>query len=776
MPLSFKPLEKAEKWVLQNRDVSIDVEKKTGFIRSLLFRKKKVDLFQQLRGGIPGYIGGIRIYDELEKRWYSDMETPLRVSRARKSGNKVSFMKQFKGAPFSVKVTLNLEKDALDWVVEAEKKNRKVADRTLRVFFQMPLIAGWNVWAPCKGGKEFQFDGMTGFEFMYLQVPWVSDYEVILPMTTHFDKGLDVGYSIMEPIDGQVPAAKFQFSNGEKCFNWGAFEKDPVYAPYLEAVNTHIGLTGTRKMKTRVMMMFHEGCWRPGVGKVFKRWKEFFVPPNPSMYKDEGVFTCSTLELDYETARKGHLKTMEVHDHFEHYCTYFNTKPKWMKNHIKETLWRYFGGVKRGKQFRKVKPKNAWEILEWIETHSDREIADVVANIQRARLPKGAKGVDVSKWSDEQVDEYLYRTPARVRESLKRARRHGISPFWYFNYTDGFRPVVEKRWPDAISKHEDGSYLASGWQMCHNMNADPKYSFGKYLIKCAKKIVETYPQLRGFFLDCFRHYEIDFGHDDGITVVNNKPAYSINFSYDDIEGRVKEILHSKDMCTFANKPQTIRTMRWCDGMMLEGNGDQMEEKYFWSAIAKPIIFLWTTNQNSTDENYRRSILHGCYPKLVGKPELTKEQLRELNSYMPLFNQFRRRVFCFDPDPIRVPKGSITKLYTVGKHYVAGIINTNVDEGEKMDYAGTPHAIFRVQRGHDVSKVGVMYPGDKDFRFVKFRFDGTFIFVPMKKYNNCAVVKLFVTKNSGKKVQNVPFPRVIDFCGDPQSSFEDLSTL
>ncbi|KKM19790.1 hypothetical protein LCGC14_1652070, partial [marine sediment metagenome] len=584
--LSFNPLAAPEVWTIANRDVSIAVEKKTGFIRSLLFKKAKVDLFAQLRGGIPGYVGGIRVYDELDGQWYSDMTGRFRLSRARKSGDKVTFTKQFAGAPFTVKVMLSLESDALRWQVEAAKKNSRVADRSLRVYFQMPLIAGWDCWAPCQGGQEFAFDGMTDFSYMYLQTSWVSDNDIILPMFSHYSKGLDVGYSMLEPIDAKVPAAKFQFANGERCFNWGGggggFTRKPEEVPYLEAVNYCIGLVGERKMKTEVMLMFHRGGWRPGVGKVFKRWNEYFVPPNPKLYDYEGVFTCSSVELDFDAAAKAHVRTFEVHDHFEHYSAYRNDKPKWLKNSVKESLWHAFGGTKRtGKQT----GKNAWEILEWIDSHTDREIAEaVVANVRGDRL--SGLGRDVDKWTDKQVDEFLYRTPARIRKRLAAARRKGIQPFWYFNYTDGFRPVVEKRWPDAISRYEDGSYIPSGWQMCHNLNADPKYSFGKYLIRCARKIVEEYPQIRGFFLDCFRHYEVEFGHDDGVTVVNNKPAYSINFSYDAIEATVKKILHARGMCTFANKPQTIRSMRWCDGMMLEGNGDQYEEKYFWSALAK----------------------------------------------------------------------------------------------------------------------------------------------------------------------------------------------
>ena len=139
-------------------------------------------------------------------------------------------------------------------------------------------------WAPAFNG-EFTFDGMTSFEYMHVQIPYVSNKEVILPMISHFHKKLDVGFSIMEPMDAKVPAAKFQFANGEKCYNWGSMAKDIRAAPVLETVNYYIGLVGRRPMRTKIMLMFHEGDWRPGLGKVFKRWQEFFVPTSDTIYE-----------------------------------------------------------------------------------------------------------------------------------------------------------------------------------------------------------------------------------------------------------------------------------------------------------------------------------------------------------------------------------------------------------------------------------------------------------------------------------------------------------
>ena len=60
------------------------------------------------------------------------------------------------------------------------------------------------------------------------------------------------------------------------------------------------------------------------------------------------------------------------------------------------------------------------------------------------------------------------------------------------------------------------------------------------------------------------------------------------------------------------------------------------------------------------------------------------------------------------------------------------------------------------------------------RDVKFKFDGTFIAVPLAEYRNCAVVKLFVTGSTGKKIGTDIFQMRGRMCADPDSAFEDIS--
>jgi len=754
----LKSCEKSDVYTLKSDSAAFGVEKKTGWLRSARWLEQDLDLFEQVRGGIPGYIGGIRVYDEHDRVMYSDLESDFTVSGMSRKGRTVTFTKQFKGAPFRLAVSLRVDGECLRWEVQATKKNRKVADRSLRVHFFLPIIAGWDIWAPCNFG-EATFDGMTPFEFMYLQTPYVSDQEVILPMASHYSRTLGVGYSVVEPIDENVPAAKFAFNNAERCYNWGSMRKDLRDLPVLEAVNYYIGLVGDRPMRTEVMIFMHGGDWRPGLGMVYERWRECFDPFNDAIYDREGVFMCGSVEAAdrVDDWKRMGLKTLEVHGHFQDYCDYFQEgKDRWLRISVKENLRRkliedlgredkeaWIEGAEKGDLHLLVE--------KYIAEHTDEELA--------AKL-------------EMETVEALYHTRADVRRRLKTLADAGISCHWYFNYSDGYRFRVEEEWPDAISTDEDGTPVPSGWYMCHNLNADPKWSFGRFCRESAEKIFDEYPTLDGFFLDCFRHYDIDFAHDDGTTVVAGKPAYSINHSYMDIERLIKtEVMGPRNLTSFANKPMSIRTMRYCDGQLLEGNGDTYEEKFFWASISNPMFFMWTSGGASLDENLRRSVLHGCYPR---QDKLEEEVIRLYQRYLPLYAQFRRRVLCFEADPMRVPAGSRGKLYTVADGYVAGIVNLHIDAGDEVKWGRRAHALFRVARGHDVARAGVMYPGYSAMREVAFKFDGTFIAVPMDDYTNCAVVKLFVEGDSGGEIGPDVFAQRPRMCGDPDSAFEDVS--
>lgn len=747
-------------WYLENETIRLAIAAATGLIHGCTWKRTGTDLFQQLRGGIPGYIGGLRIYDEHDEQWYEDGRTPFTLESAAEEPGAITVSRRYGGAPFRVRVTYRLDGEALTWQVEVTKDAAGVADRSLRVHFMYPLIAGWDVWAPCNWGQQ-TFDGMTPFEFMYAQVPFVSDQEIILPMVSHFSRTLDVGYSMVEPIDAPVPAAKFAFNNVERCFTWGSMRKQSRQAPVLEAVNYFIGLVGDRPLRTAVTLFFHEGDWRPGLGQVYRRWQPFFDPFNPAIHERNGVFGGGLVQ---SSDRIPHLHAMgvgplEVHGHFQDYCDYFQAgRDAWWCIAAKEALRR---ALLKQPGFRPPMvdgcERSDLAVNAFLASHTEDEV--------RALL--------VAAGGAEWEGAILRHRRPDVRRRLQALADAGIKCHWYFNYSDGFRARVEEEWPDAICRDEDGKPIPSGWYMCHNMNPDPEGSFGRFMIESARRIVDDYPMLDGFFLDCFRHYEIDFAHDDGVTVVHGRPAYCINHSYAAIEEIIKtRITGPRNLTSIANKPVTIRSMRYCDGQLLEGNGDTYEERFFWASIAMPLFYMWTRHDAPLDEFLRRAVLHGCYPRDERDDPAVVALYRR---YLPLFGAFQRRIFCFEPDPLRSPPGSRGKLYTLPDgSYVAGIVNLHITDDDAVAWSRTPYALFRVRRGHDVARVGVLFPGDDDWREASFKFDGTFLAVPLSGYRNCAVVRLFVSGDSGKPIGSDHFHQRPRMCGDPESSFEDVS--
>jgi hypothetical protein len=84
-----KKADKAQTVRIQNPDVHTDIDPKTGLIRSLLFKKQKVDLFAQRRQNIPPYAAGLRIYDDLDTpftiRDLKDGKNPLILTRQKPS-------------------------------------------------------------------------------------------------------------------------------------------------------------------------------------------------------------------------------------------------------------------------------------------------------------------------------------------------------------------------------------------------------------------------------------------------------------------------------------------------------------------------------------------------------------------------------------------------------------------------------------------------------------------------------------------------------------------
>ncbi len=714
---------------LENSMVKLGLSKETGWLSSLVWKDKGVDLLKQKlnlkKVDTQDYLGGLRLYDELTKQWFNDLDKNFTIEDFKADDRAVSFTKDFKGADFTLRETLTLDNDSLNWQVEARKKTDSAPDRSLQVHFCLPVIYGWEVWAP-SGKGQFTFDDEAPFQYVYGSTPYGPDTNIIVPIVSHFSKGLDVGYSVIVPFDERIPLTTFRYSSGDKVIYRGC-EKEAGDLPQLEVVNSCIGLIRQKVMHTSCRIFFHEGDWRPGLGLAYERFRDCFDPQNKDVFNRAGIFNCGSKDTadSLENYRKMGLQYLEFHGNFPWYGEYFPETVKFRRVMLLEEIFHRSGD--------KMDPAECWR--------QDQEMSDA-----EVKEKFGSNWFDTSR--------------AMTHAAMKKCHEAGVNVYYYINFSDGFMPWADKGFADSVAKNQDGSDKGSGWFMCRLMNPDLAYSFGRHILDNAAKILKEYPEINGFFYDACSHVDIDFGHEDGITVINNRPAYSLSFGYDDVGAAIKKMLLERGMSNFSNRPATIRSMKYTDCMLQEGDDDS-EMTLFYAAIAKPFIKLfYRPGEEVTEENLKRTVVLGGFPTVPsadywGKTDRAAKQLdfyaKLYGRYRPLYELFRRRVLCFEPDPMRLNHGMVGQIFTVKDDYIAGIRSDNINSLDKVEYSAPHTAYFRVRRGYDIGKVQVMYPGDKKPRDTKFTFDGSIITVPLNGYTCCAVVKLLVTGNSGKNI-------------------------
>jgi len=310
------------------------------------------------------------------------------------------------------------------------------------------------------------------------------------------------------------------------------------------------------------------------------------------------------------------------------------------------------------------------------------------------------------------------------------------------------------------------------------MNPDPEGPFGKHILSNARKALERYPELDGFFLDCFRHFEFDFAHDDGVTLANNRPAYNVSHGLGKFQVELGKTLKKLGKDCFANKPRTIWTMQAVDGNLLEGQGDAQEAKHFWTCVAKPLFYLWGALEKPFEEYMKRCVILGGWPKLPDGGWRSNDRefayYRKLfDAYRPLYEHMRRRVVCFEPDPVQFSDGLYGQIYTrPDGAYLAGAMTDWVsifDEAGRKVVA--PYVAFRLKKADELGDVKVHYAGEREPRQSDYyRTSDGLLVVDMPDFRSAAVVIL----KKGAASRNLGVKRLRDThdaCGDPTSAFE-----
>ncbi len=722
--ITFAPLDQVETMGISSSQGSLLFDRESGILRSFTHKGTEVDLFTQTRGNQKFLIGGLRIWDDLDKRWWDDFTDLGSVEIVKESADELVFNKGYDGCPFVVQHQLKLRGDGINWNLECSQS--EAVNRGLRIVYQLPLVAGWGIFAPCLSGHldrnkeegDDVFDGCTMFNYMYHMGPYYNSNEVTVPFFAQFDRSSNTGFALAAPAEANIPSLHYEFTN-RKAFAWATQDMgEPNQYTHLDVSYGMIGLHGTESCTVEMELYFGDGCWRPLLGQYVEAHKPMFYPRCDAVWERAGTFKCGgLLHGEDDTVRSNYKalggKYFEFHGHFPYYGKYFN--------------------------------EGEWE---------------GIGNYERRRG---------SKVDPNAVDTPDPITQERLKKAIDVLNDDGISVHYYINFVDGDRDYCLVNHPDSTAVGEDGKPYSSGWRYCDTLHPFPGTSGYQSLKDDAINALKTY-NIDGFFYDCFRHFDIDFKHSDGVTMLNNKPASTVLFSMANLAQELVDegYLDGKD--TFANKPRTIQSMGYVDGMLLEGDGRGPEMFYNYTTLAKPNFYMWGGGVLDEEEQLKRALVLGAFPNDTVKEDQQAAQELYAN-YLPLYEYFRRRVFCFEAEPVHLDLGLEGELYTVGDNYVLPISNQNVsvqDEPLKK----RKEISITVSKADYVSDVFVHYAGEEQVRKIDVLRDGPKVVVPLPLLRSACVIVFEVDKEKNPNQQQTSAnANYFDSCGDPVSAFE-----
>ncbi len=636
-------------WIGGNASIEIGVDKARGTVERLLDRISGENYCDQRIGPqarddatlahpfkVGQQIAGLTLYDELKEKEYSDLSGDASVDNLHfeSSGEAVSiaFQKRYPGAEFVVTESFRVSADHIRWDVKIKKSAGR--NRTVRVIQFAPLPLGnYTGWAPISDAP-FEVKPYVPFAIEYGQS--VSGpvgegrWRTNIPMVVFYS--LEKGRALAFTSPFEVPAVRTRFLNNTGAtvdFHWNSRRYPLRERPYFQVSQEYLGIRDNKDIETGLLISAHPADWRPALGWVYSKYREYF-DPDPRFDPWDGVYVTG-----YEL-----------------------TKNTYREENLREVL--------QGRRDRGAR---------WEEFHGHFPWYGLM-------IP----GPDVKSWVCESHPlPGATLTRQKIADHASRNREFGIGTFLYYNITEAEHGYAEKEFPDSIARDEEGQPIGAfraeqypDKRACWLMNADPASTFGRHMIQQARDLVDAYPALAGFFWDVYgRSYMFDFAHDDGITMVNNKPAYYPEFMYQRMmQDYIRPLLASRGMCVTANKPVTIRSCKGLDGIMSKEDTPEEETPPWivaqsYLGLSRHVMIYDGMSGTHAELLLLNCLRYGMFYSDIGREDtkgnpLGADQItrneRLVEMYRPFIDRFRGKRWIFHPQALELPKNTDGNIF------------------------------------------------------------------------------------------------------------------
>lgn len=358
---------------------------------------------------------------------------------------------------------------------------------------------------------------------------------ILIPALCAYLEDKNVGIMLAMPFDFKTP--RFSFIS--------RYQRDPE----LQAEFDWMALAAGRPARTSLLFRATSGHWRPALGWLYERFKEYFEPRSTFIDKLWGGHNGGTLtfEVSLEEARLMAdlgLKWYEIHGHFPAYGNYH--------------------------------PEG---ISQWRSGHFCENMTPITVD--------------------------------RIRQTIKNLHSVGAAAMPYIQVSgDGDAKTVAPVFTSSRVIDRHGKTIYSDYYDMDQMNSDLSLPFGKDIIRQIKGMVSRYPEMDGVFLDQACYNFLDTAHDDGLTAVDNRTGYMTGFNYFPHLEHLSSLLHPHKTI-IANGPFSIGIMKYIDGFMAEGS-EWLCDQFQYYSLSKPMFFfMYNTSDRDIELMFQKCLIYGA---------------------------------------------------------------------------------------------------------------------------------------------------------------------
>lgn len=443
----------ADGWIIRGGDMVLVLGRKTGCLTGLTIGTEKP--FEWTH-----HDGDVTVRDDRLQRTFGRRQ--LQKVRFAYRNDTLRIEKHFKDAPWRLDETYSVERGAIQWdaQVTLNRGDYRSCEVSYRIPWPQPLYPV-QFWA----ARDNMPSAPHRFANISLEYGEVTS-GILIPALVSYMADQGAGLLLAMPFDFKTP--RFRFLSGYR-------------EPDLQASFDWLALSPGKPARTSLLLRGTGGAWRPALGWLYERFKEYFEPRSTLIDKLWGGHVsgnCNVSLNEAKTMARLGLRWHEVHVHFPAYGNYHpEGMDQWRSGHLRE-------------------------------------------------------------------DETLISVDM-VRRTIANLHKAGSAALPYIQVSgDGDTRLLDSSFEDSRVRDLYGEAWST-WPGTTLLNSDPALGFGQDMHRQIKGMVARYPEMDGVFLDQAGYNFTDTAHDDGMTAIDNRPCYMTGLNYYPHLEHLSKLLHPK---------------------------------------------------------------------------------------------------------------------------------------------------------------------------------------------------------------------------------------